>query len=408
MADDAKAILFVDDERNVLRSLRRSLRREGWEMLFANSGAGGLELLKAHRVDLVVSDMRMPGMDGVTFLKQVKELYPHTVRIILTGYAEKGAVRQVLAEECAREMLTKPWDDEELKGVIRASLQQSEEHEQEGQGLQQILNAIPSLPTLPQVYLEIRDILKDSDNLSADRIGAVIERDPSISARLLRWANSALFGQRQRVETVQRAVVVLGMEMVEGLVLSMSVFDSLSSEAPELSGFNREAFWKHSLACGAVARLIAKEAFPDPKAADRAFTAGLLHDMGKLVEDRYLHDPFGKAVRMARETEGLLMQAELETLATTHAEIGGYLANWWNLPPFLVNAIRWHHAPHLCDGDGEIVPAVHTANILTQRLGIGASGNFRVPAMDTESWSRFRLSENRLAAIRHEVERGVR
>ena len=154
----------------------------------------------------------------------------------------------------------------------------------------------------------------------------MIERDPSVSLRLLRWANSALFGQPSRVETVQRAVVILGTEMVQGLVLSMSVFDALSGDTAEVDGFSREAFWDHSIACGTTARLIARQMGAVDKAADRAFTAGLLHDLGKLVEDRYCHDRFGQAVALARDKKITLRETEQEVLQITHMEVGAYLA----------------------------------------------------------------------------------
>ncbi len=405
MADESKTLLFVDDEQSILTSLRRLLRKEDWNLLFADSGANGLEILKEHQVDLVVSDLRMPGMDGMVFLKQVKDLYPHIVRIILSGYADQEMVTQALSEEYAHQILPKPWEEEDVKEVIRNALNQSEK--QKRQRLQQIINSLPSLPTLPQIYLKISEILEDSSNRSTDRIVEVIQRDPSISARLLHCANSAFFGQMYQVDTVKKAVVVLGMQIVEALVLSMSVFDSLSSGTPEVPRFNRKAFWMHSIGCGIVAKLTVEEASMDQNIANRAFTAGLLHDLGKLVEDQYLHDQFEKAIGIAHQKKVLLQQAEQEVMGTTHTEIGAYLGKWWSLPSFLVNAIRWHHTAHLCDEDHEVVAAVHVADVLVHQLEIGASGNFCSPSANAESWSRFGLSEDWLSSTQAIVERSI-
>ena len=400
MNETSQTILFVDDERNILSSLRRLLRKEGWNLLFAGSALEGLEILKEQPVDLVVSDVLMPVMDGVSFLKVVRDSYPHTVRMILTGYAEKDFVKRALAEECAREMLYKPWDEAELKETIRNVLKQSESQKQAGEWLQSVINALSSLPTLPQVYLEIKDILADSDEVSADRVADVIEHDPSISARLLRWANSAMYRQANQVDTVKRAIVIMGMEMVEELVLSMSVFDTLSSDTPEVPGFNREAFWKHSTGCGAIAKVILEEASAKEEIVGSAFIAGLLHDIGKLVEDRYLHELFKEAVGFARLNEQMLFEVEQMVLGATHMEIGAYLANWWKLPPSLTDAIRWHHAPDQCHDNPEIVAAVHVADALAHQFDIGESGNFRRPRVNRESWSRFDLSKKQVASFR--------
>ncbi len=407
MADESKTILFVDDEQSILTSLRRLLRKEDWNLIFADSGANGLEILKENQVDLVVSDLRMPGMDGMAFLKQVKDLYPYIVRIILSGYADQKTVTQALSEEHVHQILSKPWEEEDIKGIIQNALNQSEKQKQKSQRLQQIINSYPSLPTMPQIYLEIKEILEDSSSESPDRIVEVIQRDPSISARLLRCANSAFFGQMYQVDTVKKAMVVLGMQIVEALVLSMSVFESLSSEAPEVRGFNRKAFWIHSISCGTVAKLTVEEASMDQNIANRAFTAGLLHDLGKLVEDQYLHDQFEKAIGIAHQKKVLLQQAEQEVMGTTHTEIGAYLAEWWSLPSFLVNSIQWHHTPHLCDEEHEVVAAVHVADVLVHQFEIGASGNFCSPSANSESWSRFGLSEDWLSSAQAIVERSI-
>ncbi len=407
MSDDTKTVLFVDDEPNVLASLRRLLRKEGYGLVFASSGQEALDILETNSVDLVVSDVLMPEMDGVTFLKHVRDLYPDTIRLILTGYASQDFVKQALAEECAHEVLAKPWEDEDLKAAIRQSLERSDDQRQEVEWLQSVINSLSSLPTLPQVYLEIKEALADQSNLSVDRIARVVEQDPSISLRLMKWSNSAVFGQRNPVEAVNRAVVVLGMEMVEGLVLTMSVFDSLSAEAPEIPGFGREAFWAHCSGCGALTKMLLETGSADKTVAAQGFVAGLLHDVGKLVEDRYLHDKFADAVGLAREREGLLHEAELEAVGATHVEIGNHLAEWWNLPSFVANAVRYHHTPHLCEGDADIVQAVHVADVLMDRLEIGASGNFQPPPVNSDVWSQFTLTKEQLADMRRVAESGM-
>ncbi len=404
MTQKQQAVLFVDDEQNVLNSLKRLLYDEPWSTFFADSGADGLEILKKENVDLVISDVRMPVTDGIAFLKQVKELYPQVVRIFLSGHADHKAVIQALAEGSAQQLIPKPWKDEELKEVIRGALIQAKELKKKNERLQKIINSLSSLPPLPKTYLKIKECLLDTDNVSIDQIADIIEMDASISAELLRWANSALFGQMHQVDTVKRAVLVLGFDIVEGLVLSESIFGSASPDIRDIEGFSLDSFQAHSIACGITAKILISE-MPDadPKKADRAFTAGLLHDIGKLLEIRYLEDQFKKIIDTARQKNTTLINAEQEVLGTTHEEIGGYLADWWSLPSFLVNAIRWHHEPSLCKADHDIIAAVHIADVLAHQFELGASGNYCPLEADQECWVRFNLTDEDLTSIKEDV-----
>jgi len=402
MTTEQQAVLFVDDEQNVLNSFKRLLHDEPWHLFFADSGDRGLDILKKEKIDLVVSDVRMPGMDGITFLKRVKSLYPHIVRIFLSGHADHKAVVQALADGSAQQLLPKPWKNEEMKEVLRGALKQAAELKKKNERLQKIINSLPSLPAMPHTYLKVKKCLTDVNSVSIDQIADLIEEDTSISAELLRWANSSLFGQRNQVDTVKRAVLVLGLVIVEGLVLSESVFSSVAPRTT--AGFDLKGFQSHSIACGITAKLLISELpYMDPKDEERAFTAGLLHDIGKLIEARYLDEQFKKIIITAREKKITLLKAEQEILGTTHEAIGGYLADWWSLPSFIVNTIRWHHEPASCHTDRDIIAAVHVADVLVQQFALGSSGNYSIPEADPEIWARFNLSEETLSSIRESV-----
>ncbi|MBI5407920.1 MAG: HDOD domain-containing protein [Nitrospirae bacterium] len=404
MDKERQTILFVDDEQNVLNSLKRLLYDEAWNLLFADGGNKGIDLLKEHKVDLVISDVRMPGMDGIAFLKQVKEFYPHIIRIFLSGYADRTAVVQALSEGCAQQLLPKPWKDEELREVIRGALLQADELKKKSKGLQKIINSISSLRAMPQTYLEIKKCFAHIDTVSIESLAEIIEQDTSVSAELLRWANSALFGQMHKVDTVERALMILGIDIVEGLVVSHSIFSSMSSVPQSLTDFDLKGFQTHSLACGITAKLlISKISHEEPKNIDRAFTAGLLHDLGKLVEELCLADAFKRVLDTARQKKLLLVDAEYEVLETTHEEIGRHLAEWWSMPAFLINAIRWHHKPELCKTDIDIVKSVHVANVLVQQFNLGTSGNFRLSEADPASLKYFDITEEDLPAFKESI-----
>ena len=398
------SILFVDDEPGILKALRRLFIDEDWDMYFASSGEEGLDILSRETIDLVVSDVRMPQMDGITFLTEVKKRHPQVVRVFLSGYADQNAVVRALTEGCAQQILPKPWDDAEITQVVRFALHQAKEQQHKFSGLQKIINSLGTLPTMPQIYLEVRKYLGDSEYFSFEKASSIIENDPAISAELIRWANSALFGQRNKVDTVKRALVVLGSDIVEGLILSNSVFSCMDKAAEPIAGFHHEGFHLHSMACGVLARsLIEDSPYNRDNLADRAFTAGLLHDIGKLVEEAFLQDAFRQAVALAAQNNQPLSWGEKELLGTTHEEIGSYLADWWNMPSFLVDAIRWHHTPGVCQSNGAIIAAVHVADFLVQKFNIGESGTGYPQEIDPACWSLFGLEEDTLMVLHEKV-----
>jgi len=153
----AATILFVDDEQGVLNSVRRLLRREGWNLLLANSAAEGLQILGEQQVDVVVSDMMMPEMDGAMFLKQVKSLYPTTVRMILTGFSGREMVSRAFSEADIHEIITKPWDDAELKQILHNALEQGADQGRVSPQLRRIISQMQTLPALPALYQELRE-----------------------------------------------------------------------------------------------------------------------------------------------------------------------------------------------------------------------------------------------------------
>lgn len=402
--DKPQAVLFVDDEENILNALRRLLYDEAWESFFANSGEKGLEIIKSEDIDLVVSDVKMPGMDGIAFMSEVKKLKPSIVRIFLSGHADRAAIVQALSDGSAQQLLSKPWKDDELKDVVRTALLQAHEIRTKNKGLQKIINSLTSLRTMPQTYLEVKRCFSHINTVSIESLAEIIEQDASVSAELLRWANSALFSQRRKVDTVERALMILGMEIIEGLVLSHSIFGAVSSGAPSGAGLNLEDFQKHSIACGILTKLlITRISHEEPKNIDRAFTAGLLHDVGKLVEERYFPEQFGKILDAARQNKSLIVDAEYDVLETTHEEIGRHLAEWWSMPAFLVNAIRWHHKPNLCKVDQDIVMAVHVADALVQQFEIGSSGNFQIPEVEKAGLEFFELADEDIPALKEAV-----
>jgi HD-like signal output (HDOD) protein len=404
MEEKLQKILFVDDEKNILSSLRRLFIDYDYDLYFASSADEGLEILQDNDIDMILSDVRMPFKDGITFLGEVKILYPQIVRIFLSGYADREAVMRAFAEGCAQQLIPKPWDEEELKSIVAGALHQAKNQKKKIAGLQKIINSLAKLPPMPSTYMQAKKYLTGQEEFSVEKVAAILENDISISAELIRWANSALFGQRSHVDSVKRAIIVLGSDIVEGLILSGSVFANVASNKSPLEGFNQKGFHSHSVATGILAKKLIQIIAPgDLELQGQAFTAGLLHDLGKLIEESFLHDDFQKILALAKSQQALLIWAEKEKIGTTHEEIGSHLAEWWSMPSFLVNTIRWHHSPSLCNSDKEIIGAVHVANVLVQQFQIGASGNFCLHKVNRDSWDKFHLSDEKLGDLQEAV-----
>ncbi len=388
-----------------MSALRRLFFDEKYELFYASSAEDGLDILRGNDIDLVISDVRMPVKDGITFLSEVKVLYPQIVRIFLSGYSDQKSVLRAFAEGCAQQLIPKPWEETELKSIVKGALKQAKRQKLKIDRLQKIINSLTTLPPMPRTYMEVKKYLSGEEDFSVEKVADILENDMAISAELIRWANSALFGQRSKIDTVKRAIIVLGSDIVEGLILSGSAFASVEPAKEPIESFQRKDFHSHSMATGVIAKKLIHIIAPTfTELQGRAFTAGLLHDLGKLVEESYLYDEFLEILELAKSEHSMLIQAENEKIGTTHEEIGGHLADWWSMPSFLVNAIRWHHSPTLCNSDKEIIAAVHVADALAQKFKIGKSGNFCPVEINSECWKMFGLSgEEDIEKLHEEV-----
>jgi putative nucleotidyltransferase with HDIG domain len=245
-----------------------------------------------------------------------------------------------------------------------------------------IVSKIDSLPTLPTTYVRISELIK-KPNTSAIDIAEVILDDQVLTARLLKLVNSAFYGFSGKIRTVSGAVIVLGFRSLKELVLGCSVLD-LFKEKEANPYFDPISFWKHSLSVAAGCQTLAKYLkYEDP---EELFVAGLIHDIGKLVENQYLRSGFISALHHAREIHYPLYQAEAETLGFTHSEIGLHLAMKWKLPENLKETISFHHEPLKAKQYSRLVSVVHVSDILVHALELGNSGNPVVPPVSKEAW----------------------
>jgi HD-like signal output (HDOD) protein/CheY-like chemotaxis protein len=352
-----KRLLFVDDATNVLDGLRRALHgmRKEWDMHFVDNAEAALKLLDEQPFDVVVSDMRMPKMDGAQLLEQVKLRYPNVIRVVLSGQSSKAAVLRSLAP--AHQFLSKPCDPREL--IARLAQAFTMRDLLSNEALKTVVSRLRSVPSLPIIYDELMAVLRKEDP-PLSQIENIIAKDVGMAAKILQLANSAFIGARGRVSNLLQAVSLIGTETVRTLVLSVHVFshfDNNSDVAPFLP-----ALWEHSAASAGLAQQIAV-AENSPKAVvDESFTAGLLHDIGKVV----LLAEFPREYSpILTKNFGMISPHELEKFGCTHAQVGAYLISIWGLPVPLVRAVAFHHCPTQA-GESQFssLTAVHAADAM--------------------------------------------
>ena len=355
-----KHILFVDDEPKILDGLGRMLRgtRHEWDMKFVESGPEALEILEKEPFDIVVSDMRMPGMDGLQLLTEVKKRYPHIVRIVLSGHSDQEMILKSIRP--AHQYLSKPCDPETLKSTISraCSLRDLLKHS----SLKRLVSQMESLPSLPSLYFEVMDELQCPEP-SINKLGQIIAKDLGMSTKILQLVNSAFFGVPRHVSNPAQAVTLLGLDTVKALVLTVEVFSKFNQA--ELPSFPVERLWSHSIKSGAIAREIAKAENIDEELIDDAFMAGLLHDIGKLILATRLSENYKEVLELVRHQEIVFSDAEQQILGATHAEVGAYLLGLWGLPYPIVEVVAYHHVPNNYPAEffGPLT-AVHIANVL--------------------------------------------
>jgi len=347
-------IIFVDDELNVLQAMRRSLHpmRSEWNMEFVSGGPEALAALKASAADVIVSDMRMPGMDGWQLLTEVRKLHPQTVRLILSGHAEATSIMRAVG--VAHQYLAKPCESTTIKSAIVQTLKLR--HLISNDQLVALVGQVSTLPSAPKAFQEILTCLQEPSASITD-VARIIGRDVAMTANVMKMVNSAFFGARQPILTTDRAVAYLGLDTLGALVLAHSVFKSGRPTA--IAGFSLERLYSHSLQTAMAARAIALcEKFP-PAQAEKAFLAGVLHDVGKIVFATRTIPTIGAAMGIAEY--GALMQAH-------HAEVGAYLLGLWGFPNPIVDAVAFHHIPSCAAAEGlSLAGLIHVANYLVNR-----------------------------------------
>ena len=335
-APQPRQILFVDDDPAILSGLRVRLHRfdSRWAMYFADSGAAAIEALERCDYDLIIADVRMPGMDGVELLRTVSERWPNTIRIALSGYAGEKQVARLVPY--AHQYLNKPCPSSQLEELIERCLRLHELLPDAR--LRALAGSVRTLPVTIRAHTELQAALsQESAGIAA--VTGIVASDTALTAKTLQLANSEFFRLSRRITNVEQAVGHLGLGVMRALAASTDVFwqgaehESITLRLDELQ--------QHANTVAAAARSLAR----DTPHGDDAWAAGLLHDIGYWILARERQAELLQCLQLA-VADGLpLQEAEARILGASHAQLGAYLLGLWGIPGALVEAVVFHHAP---------------------------------------------------------------
>jgi HD-like signal output (HDOD) protein len=368
-------LLFVDDEPRVLQGLRQSLRgkRKVWDMVFAEGPTSALAELEQGRFDAIISDMRMPVMDGAELLNRARLLQPDALRIVLSGQMDESTAAR--AAKSAHRFLAKPCDSEVLAATLsraldlRAKLNSS--------AMRECLGGMASLPSLPKSCALLNRALED-DNVSIEQVTRVIEGDVGMASKTLQLVNSAFFGLSRSLTGVGPAVNYLGLNAMRSLVLAEALFHELAGSDVQLL----EAAQARSLLAAKYARRFTL----DRRQSDIAGTAALLHNAGCLALISLGADQ-PKPICQHASKDSSSVGAEPEGLGVTCAELGAYLLGLWGLPHEVIEAVGTQAEPLEGRAALDAGAVVHIVTVLVaEAWGEGSKEPGRLAPEFLERW----------------------
>lgn len=380
-------VLLVDDEPKVIKGLERSLSllETDWNILVAFSGEEGLRLLEEESVDVVLSDLRMPVMDGAAFLKTVRSRHPGVIRFVLSGYADKHLMLE--AERYAHQYLVKPCTAQKVVESVKKVYETYSRINNK-----EVLDVVSNSEGLLSGDGLVGELLRVTDDpeCSIDSLKELIIKDPPIYASILKISNTAFFGSSGEIESIDQALMILGIDFVKaiGLVELMKREITLS---PSQSHFAERVF-EHSIEARQLVVHFAG-AIGNPKFVQRIQSIALLHDLGKLILLDYAGDRYMKMCADSLEQDKECWRLEREIFGCDHAAIGAYLFELWGFPEEIVRGVAWHHCPEDLGNDDNCSSwYMYIVNLLSHRLN--GSASYRSGIVTDDELKKYSLPES--------------
>jgi HD-like signal output (HDOD) protein/CheY-like chemotaxis protein len=367
----APVVVFVDDEAAILATLRSLFRRAGYSTHAFQNAPDALAFISRVPADVIISDLRMPVMTGVEFLNQASGINPQAVRIMLSGYEDKGVVMDALSKSLAHHYVLKPWDDAALRNLVQHALEQLAQQRRDR--LTDLLGTVSTLPAPPRFHARVHEVLA-RDGSSVTDISHEIEKSPPIVAKLLRVANSVYYGSRKSITSVHDAVFFIGTEYVAGLVAAIETFHGFTCVSRPEFAAEIEGLWNSAVSRSLVAKRIA-ERWQGCESPETVYVTSLLQDIGQaalLCFDPERYADFRKRCPGALNMDGIM---ESSFFGMPHDAIGAALLEYWNFPPSIVSGVSQHHK----QTGGQALPQILQIAEILQR---GDTGCQHDPAVD--------------------------
>lgn len=255
------------------------------------------------------------------------------------------------------------------------------------------LHNIQSLPTLPPIVSKLNDMVNDED-VTATKLGKIIEKDQVLTTKLLKMVNSSFFGFPQRISTIPNALVLLGFNVVKTLIVTSSIFEVMQASDVKL--------FEHSLGCATAAGILARHR--GIKNPEEVSTAGLIHDLGKIVMRAELPEEYNQILTISGQKGLSVREVEHDIVGMGHGDIGSILASQWNLPDSLVLPVKFHHRPERCKGHLDIAAIIHFSDILIRAIGFGSGGDPWVPPLNHDAWNLIKFGKKEAREILVELD----
>jgi HD-like signal output (HDOD) protein/CheY-like chemotaxis protein len=357
-----KRVLFVDDETALLDGLRGRLRalRSRWEMVFVESGSRAIAEMEQHPVDVIVTDMRMPGMDGAQLLSTVRDRWPGTIRIVLSGYSEDEQSKRLLT--IAHQYLNKPCDAQQIENAIERCVRLHELLTDPK--LRAAVGHVGRLPAIPRIFSKLCDALARPD-ASVQEVADIVGEDPAIAAKVLQIVNSAFFRLTRRITRIDQAISYLGFNAIRTLVTSVEVF-CLWQPRAACVGIDPEGLQRRAHRVAAAMRVLSA----GTSIVDDALLAGLFHNIGYWVLLQERRQDLVRAIEVAKADGIALHEAERIVIGASNAQVGAYLLGLWGMPYPVIEAIAFQHHPERVEQQQfDVLAALITA----QRLSVADS-----------------------------------
>jgi len=381
-------ILFVDDEINILDSLKRFFykNRKEWNMSFVSSGEQAIEHLENNKVDILVTDMKMPEMSGVELLRIVQSRFSNVIRIALSGHAEQemllesiGLFHQYYSKPCETALLE--------EGINEAYKLSSILNDDYTRGA---ITKEKSLPVIPEIYTKIQRYVCDPE-ASLNDISKLIEDDVALSANILRFINTPFFGLKTTITHIKQAVTLLGVDLIKNMILMVNVFHKSSVV---IEGFSLNELMKHSVRVATFCKVIAKHEGVADNELDKFFIAGLLHDVGKILFYNNHTEQYKLVISSIDSSVKSITESEEKIIGVTHAQVGAYLLGLWGFDKEITYVISNHHGLISEEYKSSLLLKVlYSANLIDHRL-VRLNKDYVEREIDEEVVCKFLLQED--------------